>query len=100
MCSLAVEWGPQGVRANSIVPGPVAGTEGMDRLGELTGADAWRESIPLGRYAELDEIGRMAALLVSPWSSYLNGARVVVDGGFSLVGPALVNRALMSPREN
>lgn len=96
MRSLAVEWGPAGIRVNSIVPGPVAGTEGMERLGEVTGTGAWRDSIPLGRYAEREEIGRMAALVVSPWSSYLNGARVVVDGGFSLVGPALVNRALMS----
>lgn len=96
MRSLAVEWGPLGVRANSIAPGPVAGTEGMDRLAELTGAQTWLDSIPLGRYAELEEIGRIAAVLVSPWSAYVNGARVVLDGGLSLVGPALVNQALVA----
>lgn len=96
MRSLALEWGPLGIRSNSIVPGPVTGTEGMRRLSAAPGgADAWTQSIPLGRFAEPEEIGSMAAVLLSPLASYVNGAQIVVDGGLSMTGPALVNRATL-----
>lgn len=94
MRTLAVEWGAQGIRVNSIVPGPTAGTEGMKRLAELVGEDVWTSMIPLGRFAELDEIARMAAVLISPISSFVNGAQIVVDGGMMLSGAAPFNQAV------
>lgn len=91
MRSLALEWGQYGIRSNSIVPGPVQGTEGMRRLTESGGSDVWTKSVPLGRFAEPDEIGAMASVLISPLASYVSGSQVMVDGGLSLSGAALVN---------
>jgi NAD(P)-dependent dehydrogenase (short-subunit alcohol dehydrogenase family) len=97
MRNLALEWGPYGVRANSIVPGPVAGTEGMRRLADGTGVDVWNESIALRRFAQPEEIAAMAVVLASPLARYVTGAQVVVDGGLGLSGFGLVNQAMYRP---
>ena len=94
MRTLAVEWAAHGVRVNSIVPGPTAGNEGMKRLAELVGEEVWTSMIPLGRFAELREIAVMAAVLISPIASFVNGAQVVVDGGMMLSGAAPFNQAV------
>jgi NAD(P)-dependent dehydrogenase (short-subunit alcohol dehydrogenase family) len=94
MRALAAEWGPSGIRVNSIVPGPVVNTEGMRRLTEAMSLDSWLQSVPLGRFAQPDEIGRVAAFLLSPWSSYVTGAQVLVDGGLTLSGPGQINRSI------
>jgi NAD(P)-dependent dehydrogenase (short-subunit alcohol dehydrogenase family) len=91
MRGLAAEWGPQGIRVNSIVPGPVSDTEGMKRLTETMSLDSWIESVPLGRFAEPIEIGRVAAFLLSSWASYVTGAEIIVDGGLTLSGPGHIN---------
>jgi NAD(P)-dependent dehydrogenase (short-subunit alcohol dehydrogenase family) len=96
MRSLALEWGPLGVRSNSIVPGPVSGTEGMRRLAETAGPEVWSSMIPLGRWAEPEEIGTMAAVLVSPLASFVNGAQVVVDGGMAMSGSSSFNQAVLA----
>jgi NAD(P)-dependent dehydrogenase (short-subunit alcohol dehydrogenase family) len=84
---LAIEWGPAGVRVNAISPGPVEGTEGMTRLTPNEEARARVEKgIPVGRYASADEIADVAFFLASPAASYMSGAVVVCDGGWSLLG--------------
>ena len=84
---LAIEWGPEGVRVNTIAPGPVEGTEGMRRL---TPSEAQRkmlaDGIPLRRYATIQEIADTAVFLCSPAGGYMNGEVVVCDGGQSLLG--------------
>ncbi|MCL4676050.1 MAG: SDR family oxidoreductase, partial [Pararhodobacter sp.] len=80
MRSLAVEWGRHGIRVNSLMPGPVKDTEGMRRLAEGDGYKDWEQSVPLGRFAEQDEIGIMAAVLLSRLASYVSGSVVAVDG--------------------
>ncbi|HTK68129.1 MAG TPA: SDR family oxidoreductase [Pseudonocardia sp.] len=94
MRHLALEWGRYGIRSNSIVPGPIAGTEGMKRLAEEVGEQVWTDGIPLGRYGEAEEVGAMAVVLASPLASFVTGARLEIDGGLALSGSGLVNRAV------
>lgn len=83
--TLSDELGPRGVRVNGLLPGRIA----TDRVAELdasTGdADAARTAnealIPLGRYGEPEEFGRVAAFVLSPAASFLTGVMVPVDGG-------------------
>lgn len=96
MRSLAVEWGRHGIRVNSILPGPVKDTEGMRRLAGSANFSDWQDSVPLGRFAEQEEIGTIAAVLLSPLASYVTGALVPVDGGLDAMGPAIVNRSLLA----
>ena len=91
MKNLAIEWGPHGIRCNSIVPGPIEGTEGMKRLADPAQHEAFIGSVPLRRMGTVDEIGQVAAFLASPLASYVSGCVVVCDGGQNLVGSALFN---------
>lgn len=76
--TMADELGPRGVRVNGLLPGRVL----TDRLREL-GVDPSVEpaDIPLRRYGDPAEFGRVAAFVLSPAASYLTGAMVPVDGG-------------------
>ena len=83
--TLADELGPRGVRVNGLLPGRL-GTERVAELDASTGdADAARaaavRTIPLGRYGEPEEFGRVAAFLLSPAASFLSGVMLPVDGG-------------------
>lgn len=85
--TLAVEWGPQGVRVNVIAPGPVDDTEGMRRLApDEDRRRALMETLPLGRFATRDEIADLALFLCSEAAGYITGSVFVCDGGQSLVG--------------
>ena len=86
--TLALEWGAEGLRINSIAPGPIADTEGLKRL--APGSDALQrmaERVPLKRLGHFDDIARMAMMLSSDWGSYITGAVIPVDGGLALTGP-------------
>ena len=85
---LALEWGAQGIRINSIVPGPIADTEGLKRLAPTAQTlDDMAQRVPLKRLGRLEDISRMAMLLASDWGSYITGAIIPVDGGLALTGP-------------
>lgn len=77
---LAVEEGPHGVRSNVIAPGPISGTEGVDRL--LTkGRDVQNHSlIPTGRMGDSRDIANAAVFLFSDAASFISGQVLVVDG--------------------
>jgi 3-oxoacyl-[acyl-carrier protein] reductase len=82
---LADEMGPQGLRVNGVMPGRIA-TDNVfaqdARQGEPMAVRRRREaSIPLRRYGEPEEFGRVAAFLLSPAASYITGSLVTVDGG-------------------
>lgn len=85
--TLADELGPRGIRVNGLLPGRVD-TERVQELDALSGDPAAARAanmaaIPLGRYGEPAEFGRVAAFLLSPAASYLTGIMVPVDGGIS-----------------
>jgi NAD(P)-dependent dehydrogenase (short-subunit alcohol dehydrogenase family) len=85
--TLAIEWGPLGIRVNSIVPGPIADTEGMKRLTPTPEmAAALASSLPLQRYGKKEEIADLAMFLASDAAQYITGAVVPCDGGSCLVG--------------
>jgi 3-oxoacyl-[acyl-carrier protein] reductase len=82
---LADDLGPSGIRMNGILPVRIA-TERVRQLDALSGdPDEVRarrsRDIPLRRYGEPEEFGRVAAFLLSPAASYITGAMVPVDGG-------------------
>jgi peroxisomal 2,4-dienoyl-CoA reductase len=87
--NLAVEWGPFGIRACGIAPGPIGDTEGMRRLapGELT--QKMTAAIPLRRFGAIDEIAAAAVYLRCPAAAYVNGHVLVVDGGHCVATPPL-----------
>lgn len=82
--SLAVEWGPKGVRTVAIAPGafPTQGATGQLRP---EGRDAnWASRNPLGRPGEHSELANLASFLISDGAGYINGEMVVQDGGAHL----------------
>lgn len=82
--SLAVEWGPRGIRTVAIAPGafPTAGATGQLRP---EGRDPnWAARNPLGRTGEHRELADLASFLISDAASYINGEMVVQDGGAHL----------------
>jgi NAD(P)-dependent dehydrogenase (short-subunit alcohol dehydrogenase family) len=91
MQNLALEWGRHGIRSCSIVPGPIAGTEGMKRLSDPDDLAARLGHIPMQRLGTVDDIGLAAVFLASPMASYITGAQLVVDGGSGLAGSAFFN---------
>jgi NAD(P)-dependent dehydrogenase (short-subunit alcohol dehydrogenase family) len=82
--SLAVEWGPKGIRTVAIAPGafPTPGASGQLRP---EGRDeGWASKNPLGRVGEHGELADLASFLISDSAGYINGEMVVVDGGAHL----------------
>jgi len=92
--TIAIEWGPEGVRANCITPGPTADTEGMRRLAPTE--EIRRRAIgniPLRRYGTKDELADLALFLCSDAAAYITGAVYVCDGGQGLVRSGTVEAA-------
>jgi NAD(P)-dependent dehydrogenase (short-subunit alcohol dehydrogenase family) len=82
--SLAVEWGPKGIRTVAIAPGafPTPGAAGQLRP---EGRDeGWSSKNPLGRTGEHSELANLASFLISDQAGYINGEMVVQDGGAHL----------------
>jgi NAD(P)-dependent dehydrogenase (short-subunit alcohol dehydrogenase family) len=91
MKNLALEWGHYGIRINSIVPGPIEGTEGLKRLSSAEAKQILIDAVPMRRMGTVDDIGQTAAFLASPLASYISGCVVVCDGGSNLAGSGRFN---------
>jgi len=82
--SLAVEWGRKyRIRLNAIAPGPFPTEGAWDRLFPSETRDKFdpKKRIPLGRLGHHQEIANLAAYLLSPFSAFINGEVVTIDGG-------------------
>ncbi len=75
---LATEWGPKGIRVNSISPGEVY--NGQNEKFRQTYSD----SVPMKLMGKPGDIVGAVLYLVSPAGNYVNGHNLVVDGGFSM----------------
>ena len=91
-----IEWGPEGVRVNSLVPGPIEGTEGMKRLAPpgSAGAKLVVDSVPLKRQGTVVDMANAALFIASDLASYINGAILPVDGGWGLGGAGQLGQSL------
>ncbi|SNX62322.1 3-oxoacyl-[acyl-carrier protein] reductase [Streptomyces sp. TLI_55] len=79
--SAALEYGPRGIRVNSVSPGLID----RDGLAEAwpEGVRRWQQAAPLGRLGRPEDIGDACAFLASPLASWITGQDLVVDGGVS-----------------
>ena len=81
--TLAVEWGPYGIRVNGLVPGlfphadETGDIRGVPGRGDVSSEEA---SSPAGRTGRLRELGWAATFLASPYAAYVSGHTLVVDG--------------------
>jgi NAD(P)-dependent dehydrogenase (short-subunit alcohol dehydrogenase family) len=78
----AAEYGPRGVRVNTVSPGPTR-TEGTDAMGE--GLEKLAAHAPAGRPATADEIAEAIVFLATDRASFIHGANLAVDGGRTAV---------------
>lgn len=80
--TLAVEWGPDAIRVNTISPGPIGDTEGVRRMYIDTGkAQEQIDRTALGRFGTKLEVSNAAVFLASDLASYVTGENLIVDGG-------------------
>ena len=79
--TLSLEWGREGIRVNSVVPGFIDNTEGLRRLApnEET-RESLNQAIPVGRLGEKQDVANACMFMASELSSYISGSLIVVDG--------------------
>lgn len=98
--SLAIEWAPK-VRVNSVIVGMVHTESSHLHYGDQAGIDAVGATVPLGRLAAPEEIGRCALFLTSPLASYVTGGTLLAHGGGerpAFLDAATVNEAAAAQR--
>jgi NAD(P)-dependent dehydrogenase (short-subunit alcohol dehydrogenase family) len=89
--SLAVEWGPYGIRLNATAPGPFPTEGAWEKLNPIPDAasSATRaDTVPLRRYGQMPELQNLILFLLSDGCDYLTGQTIAIDGGQHLAGPS------------
>jgi NAD(P)-dependent dehydrogenase (short-subunit alcohol dehydrogenase family) len=81
--SLAVEWARHGVRVNAISPGFMDTPMARPHFANPETGGLWMPRIPMGRPGRPEELGPAAVFLASDASSYMTGANLVIDGGYT-----------------
>jgi meso-butanediol dehydrogenase/(S,S)-butanediol dehydrogenase/diacetyl reductase len=81
--AVAIDHAREGIRCNAVCPGPVdtpilSGVSGIPHVRE-----AWHKVVPMGRFAQPDEIAAVVVFLLSDAASYVTGAALPVDGGLT-----------------
>ncbi|WP_170525680.1 SDR family oxidoreductase [Ruegeria arenilitoris] len=79
--TLSMEWGVEGIRVNSVVPGFIEGTEGAKRLAPTPDAGKQLlQDVPLGRWGTPQDVANACLFLASDMASYISGTVLAVDG--------------------
>ncbi|KAI1339787.1 NAD(P)-binding protein [Xylariaceae sp. FL0016] len=82
--SMASEWGPKGITANTVSP-TVAWTElGQKAWGEKAVSEAFLKQVPTGRFVMPEEVAEAIAFLCQDANGMINGADIRIDGGFTI----------------
>lgn len=79
--SIAVDYGPQGVRANSVCPGLIDTPMAQWLRADAAAFAAWEQNLPAGRIGTVNDVASAVAFLASPESEYMQGTELVIDGG-------------------
>ncbi|WP_285020621.1 SDR family oxidoreductase [Novosphingobium sp. fls2-241-R2A-195] len=88
--SLAVEWGPYGIRLNAVAPGPFPTEGAWEKLNPIpdTQSSATNcETVPLRRFGDMPELCNLITFLLSDGCNYLTGQTIAIDGAQHLAGP-------------
>lgn len=81
--ALALEWAPYGITVNAMLPGPFATEMNQSLVEDEAAYRSFIARVPLGRWGEIEEIGGLAVFLASDASSFMTGAGVPIDGGWT-----------------
>lgn len=81
--TLALEWAVYGITVNAILPGPFATEMNTSLIQDPEQYAKFAAQVPLGRWGELDEIGGLAVFLASDAASFITGAGISIDGGWT-----------------
>ena len=81
--TLALEWAHDGINVNALCPGPFATEINTPLLNDPQVSAAMQSKIPLGRWGDPKEIGPAAVFLASEASSFMTGATLFIDGGYT-----------------
>jgi NAD(P)-dependent dehydrogenase (short-subunit alcohol dehydrogenase family) len=79
--NLAVQWGPQGIRANAVSPGVISTPFAEIITKDPARAEARLERTPLRRFGTPEEVAGTVAWLASPAGAFVSGQNIVIDGG-------------------
>jgi NAD(P)-dependent dehydrogenase (short-subunit alcohol dehydrogenase family) len=82
--ALALEWAPYGITVNAMLPGPFATEMNLSLVNDPEQYKTFVARIPMGRWGELEEIGGLTVFLASDASSFMTGAGITIDGGWTV----------------
>jgi NAD(P)-dependent dehydrogenase (short-subunit alcohol dehydrogenase family) len=89
--SLAVEWGPYGIRLNATAPGPFPTEGAWEKLNPIPDASSSAtraDTVPMRRFGQMPELQNLILFLLSDGCDYLTGQTIAIDGGQHLAGPS------------
>jgi len=81
--TVAVEYGPMGIRSNAVCPGMVETEMTQELRGNTDLMNEWLKSYPIGRFAQPEDIAKVCLFLASDDSAYVTGTVLPVDGGYT-----------------